>query len=387
MHLLVLNNGTSSLKYGIFSIDAASGNPVGSAPQLLAAGQLQSSADEDANHGTKADQLLQSLLNEATLPTIDAVGHRVVHGADHFDGPVLIDDEVRSRIAELGLFAPLHNPADLAVIEQAQRWLPNALQLAVFDTSFHRTLPPQAYTYAVPSAWTNAGIRRYGFHGISVSYVCRRTARLLKRPLEQLNLIVLHLGSGASATAVANGRSVETSMGITPLEGLVMSRRSGDIDPSVIDIVSRQTGRSFDSVAHSLVHESGLHGLCGTADMREVWQRADAGEEDATLAIEVYCHRLRKYIGAYTAVLGHLDAIVFTGGVGEHDARLRQKTVESLTSLGINIDPSLNDRAEGECSISSPASPVRLLVVPTNEEQEIARQIQQFMATSGQSFG
>jgi acetate kinase len=266
----------------------------------------------------------------------------------------------------LSVLAPLHNPVNVLGIELARRALPQLPHVAVFDTAFHSTLPPQAYTYAVPRDWA---VRRYGFHGTSNAYVSRAAAALLGRDLSETNLIVLHLGNGASATAIAGGRSVDTSMGLTPLEGLVMGTRSGDVDPALVPHLRRTANLSVEEIEALLNTASGMLALAGVRDMREVLRRDDA---DATLALEVYCYRIRKYVGAYFAVLGRVDAIVFTAGVGEHAAAVRAKALAGLERLGIAVDPERNDASSPV--ISPPGAEVAVLVVPTDEELEIANQ-------------
>jgi len=303
------------------------------------------------------------------------VGHRVVHGGDRFEGPALVDDAVIADIAELALLAPLHTHANLAGIAAARACLPGVPQVAVFDTVYHRTMPPRACDYALPRELARTyGMRRYGFHGISHSYVAGRAAELLGKPLESIDLITLHLGAGASVTAVHAGKSIDTSMGMTPLEGLVMGTRCGDVDPAVPMLIGEITGRSREDVHHLLNHESGLKGLCGAGDMREVHRLAEEGDADAAGALDIYCYRAKKYIGAYAAALGHLDAIVFTAGVGENDAEVRERICDGLGLLGISIDVEKN-RAAGreERFVSSEESAVAVLVVPTDEEREIAR--------------
>ncbi|SPL91815.1 Acetate kinase [[Actinomadura] parvosata subsp. kistnae] len=298
-----------------------------------------------------------------------AVGHRVVHGGDRFAEAVLIDDAVITAIEELAPLAPLHNPVNLTGIRLALKVFPDVPQVAVFDTAFHRTMPPEAYTYAVPREW---GVRRFGFHGTSCAYVSRRAAALLGRDLADLNLIVLHLGNGASATAIAGGRSVDTSMGMTPLEGLVMGTRSGDVDPALAGYLARTAGLDAEQVEHALSHRGGLLALTGSNDMRQARARDD---DEARLALAVYTRRIRKYVGAYYALLGRVDAIVFTGGVGEHDAATRAESLAGLERLGITVDAALNEAdATGERAVSPPGAEVPVLVVPTDEEGEIARQ-------------
>ena len=307
---------------------------------------------------------------------VAVVGHRVVHGGDRFTGPVLLDEEVIAAIEALTPLAPLHNPANVTGIRVAREMFPDVPHVAVFDTAYHHTLPPAARTYAVPRAWERElGVRRYGFHGTSYSYVARRAAALLGRDLAELNLIVLHLGNGASAAAIRGGVSVDTSMGMTPLEGLVMGTRSGDVDPALPAFLSRTAGLDLAAIDRALSRESGMLALAGASDMREVWRRADAGDPDAALALQVYQHRLRKYVGAYYAVLGRVDAVVFTAGVGEHDARTRAAALAGLERLGIAVDPGRNAAdGTGERVISPEGAEVAVLVIPTDEEYEIAVQ-------------
>jgi acetate kinase len=308
--------------------------------------------------------------------TLAAVGHRVVHGGDRFADPVLITADVIAAIDELTALAPLHNPANLAGIRIAQAALPGIPQVAVFDTAFHQSLPPHAYTYAVPASWRDEqGVRRYGFHGTSVAYVSREAARLLGRDVADSNLIVLHLGNGASATAVSGGRSVDTSMGLTPLEGLVMGTRSGDVDPALVAHLRRVAGLEADDIDHQLNRASGLTGLAGVNDMRQIHRRAEAGDSDAQLALDVYCYRIRKYVGAYYAALGRVDGIVFTAGVGENNPDVRTKSLHGLQRLGIQLDLVRNaSTAHSARIVSADGADVAVLVVPTNEELEIARQ-------------
>ncbi len=313
------------------------------------------------------------------------IGHRVVHGGEAFREPCLIDDRVIEIIRGLSSLAPLHNPANLLGIEVAMARRPDVPQVAVFDTAFHHSIPPRAYRYAVPEEWYEShGVRRYGFHGTSHAYVAKQAARELGRPLEELNLIVLHLGNGASVTAIANGKSVDTSMGLTPLEGLVMGTRGGDIDPGVIIHMAREAGLSVEEIDADLNGASGLSGLCGLSDMRDVLEREAAGDTRARLALDVYTYRMRKYIGAYMAVLGHADAIVFTAGVGENSADIRERACEGLEGLGVQLDEARNRAvAQGVRPIHRDGAPLAVLVVPTNEELEIAEQTLQCIQTAG----
>lgn len=361
--VLVLNTGSSSIKYRL--IDADGGG--------RKAGGL-------VEHANGADAVVQALTAEPALreASVVAVGHRVVHGGRQFTAPVVIDDAVLDALRRLVPLAPLHLPPNIDGIEVARRTLPDLPHVAVFDTAFHQTLPPHAYTYAVPRVWREQfGVRRYGFHGISYQYVSKRAAALLGRAVGDVNLIVLHLGNGASACAIEGGRSVETSMGLTPLEGLVMGTRSGDLDAAVPEYLARVAGLTPAAVADALNRESGLFALAGSNDVRDVWAAIERDNDpQALLAIDVYCHRLRKYVGAYYAVLGRVDAVVFTAGVGEHDPGVRARALSGLERLGIAVDPDRNESAIGkeEQFVSPVGGAVPVVVVPTDEEAEIAAQ-------------
>jgi acetate kinase len=386
--VLVINAGSSSLKYSL--VDGGSGESLaGGVVERIgeAKGSLKHTGPngettkekEVATHEDALRAVLDLFASEG--PSLDdielaAVGHRVVHGGQQFADPVLIDDELSKKVGDLVPLAPLHNPANLEGMEVALRLFPELPQVAVFDTAFHQTLPDYAYTYAVPQSWRDEHrVRRYGFHGTSHAFVSRAAAALLGREPDEVNLIVLHLGNGASATAVRAGKSVDTSMGMTPLEGLVMGTRSGDIDPALHAHLHRQVGWSLDEIDNVLNRESGLKGLAGQNDFRELEQMVDAGDARARLAFEVYCYRIRKYVGAYYAALGTLDGIVFTAGVGQHSHRMRAKVLDGLEALGIRLDPSRNEADSKEARVvSAEDSPVAVLVVPTNEEWEIARQ-------------
>ena len=386
--VLVVNCGSSSIKYQL--IDADSGH-------ASAKGLVERIGSDDAvlSHTGPGGEVVteQALVDHeaglrAVLQAFDAVGprladaglaavgHRVVHGGDRFADPALVDDNVLQAIRDLVPLAPLHNPANLEGIEVAMRVFPEVPQVAVFDTAFHQTLPRHAYTYAIDrDVAADLGIRRYGFHGTSHSYVSREAARLLGKDPSELRMVVLHLGNGASASAVRHGRSIDTSMGLTPLEGLVMGTRSGDIDPAVTFHLRRVAGMTWDEIDALLNKRSGLLGLCGANDLREVWQMADSGDEDARNALETYAYRIRKYIGAYAMALGRLDAVVFTAGVGENDDRMRAAVLAGLEGLNIVLDPARNadPRTYGPV-VSAAESGVSVLVVPTNEELEIARE-------------
>ncbi|CFR61530.1 acetate kinase [Mycobacterium tuberculosis] len=304
-----------------------------------------------------------------------AVGHRVVHGGTEFHQPTLLDDTVIGKLEELSALAPLHNPPAVLGIKVARRLLANVAHVAVFDTAFFHDLPPAAATYAidrdVADRWH---IRRYGFHGTSHQYVSERAAAFLGRPLDGLNQIVLHLGNGASASAIARGRPVETSMGLTPLEGLVMGTRSGDLDPGVISYLWRTARMGVEDIESMLNHRSGMLGLAGERDFRRLRLVIETGDRSAQLAYEVFIHRLRKYLGAYLAVLGHTDVVSFTAGIGENDAAVRRDALAGLQGLGIALDQDRNlGPGHGARRISSDDSPIAVLVVPTNEELAIAR--------------
>ena len=358
MRVLVLNSGSSSVKYQL--VDSRTG-------ERLAGGVIE----EVADHASALREVVAEV--ERLDQPIEAIGHRVVHGGDVFSAPALVDDELVAVVRDLAPLAPLHNPANLAGIEAARATWPTVAQVAVFDTAFHRTLPPAAYRYAVPASWYEQhGVRRYGFHGTSHDDVSARAAEVLGRPRDELDLIVAHLGNGASMTAVQHGRSVETSMGLSPLEGLVMGTRSGDIDPAIIGYVADATGQSAADVLGDLNRSSGLLGLCGASDMREITERVEAGDETAELALDVFCHRIRKYVGAYVAVLGGCDALVFTAGIGEHSALVRARVCAGLEVFGITVDDERNERSA--TVISPDGAPTAVLVVPTDEERAIADQ-------------
>jgi len=302
------------------------------------------------------------------------IGHRVVHGGELFREPIRINEKVITNIRKMIPLAPLHNPANLMGIEVAMQVARQVPQVAVFDTAFHNTIPPHAYRYALPDRlYTDHQVRRYGFHGTSHYYVAKRAATQLGKPLDSVNLITLHLGNGASAAAIKQGKSIDTSMGMTPLEGLIMGTRCGDLDPSIPFHLQRTMNLSSQDLEAMLNEESGLKGICGANDMREVHRLTDAGNEQARLALDMYCYRIKKYIGAYYAALGHLDAIVFTGGIGENDSQVRALCCSDLASLGIQIEERSNLQADaGVSAIQSDDSRVAVLVVPTDEELEIA---------------
>jgi acetate kinase len=391
MKILVINCGSSSIKYRLFIMPAGEVLAAGLVERIGEAqgchrhsnpGETEQRSDTLCvpNHREGLARIVTALTASgivSDLSELAAIGHRVVHGGELFHRPTRVDDAVIAQIRELVPLAPLHNPAGLAGIEISRQVAPGVPQVAVFDTAFHHTLPDFAYHYALPRRfYADYRVRRYGFHGISYSYVARQAARFLDRPLADLNMIALHLGNGASATAIAGGRSVDTSMGMTPLEGLIMGTRSGDIDPAIPFYLGREAGLSANEVENVLNRDSGLKGLCGSNDMREVHRLADSGDAAARLALEMVCHRLKKYIGAYVAVLGRVDALIFTGGIGENDSWLRARTCTGLEALGIHIDVQKNTLpGEGDRAVHTEGARTAVLVVPTNEEFEIARQV------------
>jgi acetate kinase len=368
--VLVINSGSSSLKYQL--IDSAS-------EAVLLKGNVERIGDNGqgffADHEVALEHVLEQIqAANYSLGDIAVVGHRVVHGGKRFTAPTIVDAEVLRGIESLVPLAPLHNPANLVGIAALRELLPHTPQVAVFDTAFHSTIPDFASTYAIDRAVASEfGIKRYGFHGTSHQYVTAQLAHILNKPVSQTNAIICHIGNGASITAVIGGRSVDTSMGMTPLEGLVMGTRSGDIDPGVLFHLARVGNYSVEDLDRLLNRQSGLAGLTGLSDMRAVCEAAAAGDEDARLAREIYAYRIRKYIAAYLGVVESLDAVVFTAGVGENDAELRDMIISPLGHLGFDIDAGANI-AKGNRTISSATSRFSVMVIATNEEAEIARQ-------------
>jgi acetate kinase len=334
-------------------------------------GQLQRVTD----HRAALEAILDGLAEQG-VDTVDAVGHRVVHGGERFRESALIDTEVERAIERCSPLAPLHNPANLQGIDAARAALPGVPQVAVFDTAFHQTMPPHAFRYALPDElYREHGIRRYGFHGTSHRFVAGRAAELLARPPVEVNLITCHLGNGCSMAAVRGGQSVDTTMGLTPLEGLVMGTRSGDVDPAIPSFLARERNLPPDQVEAMLNNVSGLLGLSGISnDVRDLLAAEASGEARAALALDVYAYRIRKTVGAYAAVLGRVHALVFTAGVGENAPAVRQRVLAGLEPLGFGLDAARNRRAVGrEADVASPSSRTRILVVPTDEELVIAR--------------
>ncbi len=401
--VLVINSGSSSIKYQLFNMDGgtvlASGaiERIGEATGLHHHRSYQGSDITESRHEQRIADHREGLLHIGALlretgaiteiSELSAIGHRVVHGGESFREPILINETVLQKIRDMIPLAPLHNPANVMGIEVALEQAPDIPQVAIFDTAFHQSIPAHAYRYALPeSLYTEHRVRRYGFHGTSHHYVAKQAAAFLKKPLESLNLITLHLGNGASAAAIAHGKSIDTSMGMTPLEGLIMGTRCGDIDPAISFYLGRTTGLSSDEIESLLNKESGLKGICGVNDMREVHHLAKTGNAQARLALDMYCYRIKKYIGAYYAVLGHLDAVVFTGGIGENDAWVRERCCTGLETLGIALNAEKNIIVSNAAfDIDGEASKVSLLVIPTNEELEIAQQTVSCIKNRGQT--
>jgi acetate kinase len=365
--VLILNAGSSSLKWVV--LDAAS-----------EAMQTQGSASWEGTEGGRHVAEVERAL--AGLAAVDAVGHRVVHGGERFRQAVQIDDDVRSGIAELGALAPLHNPAALAGIDAGRARFPDVPQVAAFDTSFHATMPDEAARYPLPWDWSERwGLRRFGFHGLSVQYAVGRVAELLAHAPGRI--VVCHLGAGCSVTAVADGRSVDTSMGFTPLEGIMMARRSGSVDPGLLLHLLGQQGMSVADLDHGLNERAGLQGVSGvSADLRAVLAAEEAGDHRCRLAVGMFVHRLVAAIAGMTGVLGGLDALVFTGGIGEHSAVIRTRAAAPLAYLGLRLDPMANVSAVGDADIAAPDSRVRVLVVGAREDLAIVREVRRVLAWS-----
>lgn len=395
MKILVINAGSSSIKYQLFNMQDRS---------VLAGGLVERIGEGKGHikhnnlldptvptynaelsipdHQSGLNQVVQLLLDEntgviASPDEITAVGHRVVHGGEKFSAPTVITDEVLTVIDELSSLAPLHNPANLTGVQVAMKLFPNAAQVAIFDTAFHQTMPAYVYRYAIPSElYEKHHIRSYGFHGTSHFYVAKVAAEYLGKPLNETNLITAHLGNGASITAISGGRSVDTSMGYSPLPGLIMGTRSGDLDPAVVFSLANDHGMSIAEIDKMLNKQSGLLGLCGDNDLRDVEERMQSGDKTAQLAFEMYAYRIKKYIGMYTAALGDVDALIFTAGVGENSDLVRQQACDGLASLGYTLDPSKNSQGkQGKVTeIQTDDSRIKILIIPTNEELEIALQ-------------
>ncbi len=388
MNVLAINCGSSSLKYLLYSWDKSEVIAKGMVERIgLDGGNISyvvgdkkhSFNDDFSSHKSALEYVFKVLVDAEIgvlkdLKDIDAIGHRVVHGGEFFSHSTLIDSNVLNKIEALSQLAPLHNPPNLLGIRIAMEYLPDVKQVAIFDTAYHQSIPEHAYMYALPtSVYEQHSIRRYGFHGTSHLYISKRASVLLGKKNEDTNIICLHIGNGASATAISGGKSIDTSMGFTPLEGLVMGTRSGDIDPAIPLYMQTTLGVSINDVNDMLNKESGLLGITGKyTDRRDIIEQASKGDAKCQLAIDVECYRLRKYVGMYMAVLGRVDAIVFTAGVGENAPIIRQKTLEGLEDLGIVLDNDKNNStysSAGEQLISKDTSKIKVFMVPTNEEQ------------------
>lgn len=391
MKILVLNCGSSSVKYKL--IDTATGatmaeggvEKIGLPDGFLKFKRNDGSKDTIDLGMTDHRGAIEAILKLLTDPKegcisnfseIDAVGHRVVHGGEKFNSSVLITDEVKDMIRECYPIAPLHNPANMTGIEAITALMPDVPQVGVFDTAFHQTMPPKAFMYPLPyKYYKEDGVRRYGFHGTSHRYVSARACEFLGEDIKKVKMVTCHIGNGGSITAVDGGRSVDTSMGLTPTEGLMMGTRSGDVDPGALTFLMKRHGMDADAISRMVNKESGVLGVTGiSSDMREIEAAVEAGDERARLALDMYELRIIKYIGAYAAEMGGLDIIVFTGGVGENQTGLREEVCEPLRFMGVELDTELNARIRGkETLLSTPASRVKVVVIPTDEELMIAR--------------
>lgn len=390
--IIAINAGSSSLKFQLFEMPSE---------KVITKGLIERIGFEDAvfnmtigdeklkevtripDHAAAVKILLDKLTSTGTIKSLDEIsgtGHRVVHGGEAFNDSVLIDDEVIRKIDELSELAPLHNPANLTGILAFRQVLPDIPAVAVFDTAFHQTMPESSFLYSLPyDYYTKYGIRKYGFHGTSHKYVSRRAAELLGRPVEQLRLLSCHLGNGASIAAIEGGKSLDTSMGFTPLAGVTMGTRSGNIDPALIPFIMEKTGMTADGVLDVLNKKSGMLGVSGfSSDLRDIEIQASQGNERAELALEVFANRIHKYIGSYAARMSGVDAIIFTAGIGENSDVIRARVLHGLEFMGVYWDPALNKVRGQEAFINYPHSPVKVIVIPTNEEVMIARDVMRF---------
>jgi len=371
--ILVLNAGSSSLKYQLIGMDGK---------DVLASGTVERIGEDKVATHEDALKIVKKRLQESNVledwNELDAIGHRVVHGGEHFHKPTIIDDEVIEKIDFLTSLAPLHNPANILGIKVAINHAPNVAQVAVFDTAFHQSIPKYAYMYALPyKMYEKYGVRRYGFHGTSHNYVASEASKFLNKEYSESNFISLHLGNGSSITAIKNGKSIDTSMGMTPLEGLIMGTRSGDIDPQIIIYLAKELNMSIDEIDVMLNKKSGLLGVSGVSDMREIQASND---EKAKLALDMVVYRLKKYIGSYAVILRRVDALIFTGGIGEHSEIIRKNVCDELDILGISIDSDKNKNVKKDIvDISTNGSKSKVLVISTNEELEIALQTQKIL--------
>jgi acetate kinase len=399
MKILVINAGSSSLKYQLFDMDDSS---------VMAGGVLERIGESSGiwSHnifikGSKEKKILEKKIKShktgmhlvvdmivdpeagviGSVDEIDAIGHRVVQGGEDLGSAVIINDAVKQAIRKNNSLAPLHNPPNLMGIEVAEELFPGTVNVAVFDTEFHRTIPPEAFLYGLPyEYYTKFKVRKYGFHGTSHKYISTQSAKLLGKNIDKVNLITIHLGNGCSICAVEQGKCIDTSMGMTPLAGIMMGTRTGDVDPAIIGYLLEHTGMDIKELDMVLNKESGFKGICGLNDMRDIHEASAKGDKRAALAVDMFCYQIKKYIGAYAATLGHIDAIVFSGGVGENDDIVRAKCCSNLLNLGIEIDKEKNKQTPpGPFSFHSQNSSLQIWVVPTNEELQIAREVFQIV--------
>jgi acetate kinase len=390
--ILAINAGSSSLKFQLIEMPEEEVITKGLVERIglndgvftiLVNGEKVKLVQDIPDHDVAVQILLDQLISTGIIKSfdeIDGVGHRVVHGGEIFDDSVLITDEILKQIEDLSDLAPLHNPANVTGIKAFRHILPNVPAVAVFDTAFHQTMPKSSYLYSLPyEYYEKYGIRKYGFHGTSHKYVTLKAAEILGKPIEELRLISCHLGNGASIAAVHGGKSIDTSMGFTPLEGITMGTRSGSIDPALIPFIMKKTGQSAEEVINVLNKKSGLLGITGfSSDLRDIEEAANVGNERAELALTIFANHIHKYIGSYVARMNGVDAIIFTAGIGENSAAVRERVLRGLEFMGVYWDKDLNREGEGERYISYPFSPVKVLVIPTNEEVMIARDVMRF---------
>ncbi|MDX8359289.1 acetate kinase [Cytobacillus sp. IB215316] len=387
--VIAINAGSSSLKFQLFEMPSEDVVTKGIVERIgfddaifniTVNGEKQTEVSPITDHSVAVKMLLDKLTSLniiQSLDEIEGIGHRVVHGGEKFNDSVLITEDVIKDIEELSELAPLHNPANLTGVKAFKEVLPNVPSIAVFDTAFHQTMPDQSFLYSLPyHYYSEYGIRKYGFHGTSHKYVSERAAELLGRPLEQLRLISCHLGNGASIAAIEGGKSIDTSMGFTPLAGVAMGTRSGDIDPALIPFIMEKTGKTADEVLDVLNKRSGMLGVSGfSSDLRDIEQEAEQGNERAELALQVFADRIHKYIGSYASKMYGVDAIIFTAGIGENSDVIRTRVLKGLEFMGVYWDPSLNKVRGKEAFINYPHSPVKVIVIPTDEEVMIARDV------------
>jgi len=391
MNVLVINCGSSSLKFQLINSDTeavlAKGlceriGIDGSLTYQPAGGEKITTEKAMPTHNEAIQYVIEALTNAEngvvkSLDEINAVGHRLVHGGEKFACSVVINDEVLETMEECNDLAPLHNPANLIGVAACQKAMPNTPMVGVFDTAFHQTMSEEAYMYGLPyEYYEKYKVRRYGFHGTSHSFVSKRTAEILEKPYDSVKTIVCHLGNGSSICAVKNGKSVDTSMGLTPLEGLVMGTRSGDIDPAILEFLAKKENLDIAGLMNMLNKKSGVYGLSNnlSSDFRDLSAGAESGNKYAQIALDVFCYRVAKYIGSYAAAMNGVDAIAFTAGIGENDTKVREKVCSYLGYLGITLDEEANKTRGKEIAISTPDSKVQVWVVPTNEELAIARE-------------